>query len=879
MPSSLIIAFGAALASSAAVEAGLVLAGGFGAALVGAAAAVGLGSVFSRMAKTDLANDSKSSLSTGRDPVAPWQWIYGETRVGGTITFLAAGESPFGEINGVLHMVITLAGHDVESIGDIYFNDEKVTLDGQGFVISGQWAGQWVIVTKALGNESVQPFPLLVASNVGWTDAHRQNGKAKIYLWMRWNQNVFARGVPKITAVVKGRKVYDPRSGLTAWSDNWALCISDWLTNDQVGIGVDYAAEMDEPQLIAAANTCDEAVALAAGGTEKRYTMNGAMQVGGSARDTLGRLNTAANGIVRFIGGKWKIYPAVYSSPSITLTNDDLRGSLHVMPRVSKRDLCNQVKGLYSGPDNLWQPTDFPPVTNATYLAEDQGEELWRELDLQFTNSTSMAQRIAKIELERVRQQILVEWPGKLGCYRLQPGNTVMVTLTRYGWSSKVFEVVSTKLAFEQADDGMTVGCDLVLRETASAVYDWNSGEETAVDPAPDTNLPDAFNVSAPGVPVITEALYETRDGRGVAAKAIMAWGAAADAFVRAYQPEFRAVGATAYSVLPRTEGLTADVLDVAAGRYDFRVKAINQLGVSSDYATTLNAEIIGLGDIPADPVIRGFQAGGDGITGILTLEPHPALDVRRGGRWRIRHTEGDTPDPVTAWAFSVSIGDAEGYSGDQTIIQLPLKNGSYLVKAEDAVGTQSTGFVFIVVKQASVHLFTLTNTVTEDPSFTGTKVAVVAVDSLLKLEGAGLVDDIPDWDSISSLDNYGGVDAAGTYTFANRFNFGAVSRRRITTEIQGQTVNVNDLIDDRLDNIDDWLDFDGSLGGGSTDAWVEMRETDTDPAGAPVWSVWKRLDTAAVEAWAVELRLQIISSDAAYNMHINTLRATAESV
>ena len=51
--------------------------------------------------------------------------------------------------------------------------------------------------------------------------------------------------------------------------------------------------------------------------------------------------------------------------------------------------------------------------------------------------------------------------------------------------------------------------------------------------------------------------------------------------------------------------------------------------------------------------------------------------------------------------------------SGDLvfTAGQLPLKDGAYLVKAEDAVGTQSTGFAFIVVKQASVHAFSLTNT------------------------------------------------------------------------------------------------------------------------------------------------------------------------
>jgi hypothetical protein len=31
---------------------------------------------------------------------------------------------------------------------------------------------------------------------------------------------------------------------------------------------------------------------------------------------------------------------------------------------------------------------------------------------------------------------------------------------------------------------------DLVLRETASGVFDWSSGEETAIDLAPNTMLP-----------------------------------------------------------------------------------------------------------------------------------------------------------------------------------------------------------------------------------------------------------------------------------------------------------------------------------------------------------------------------------------------------
>lgn len=705
-------AFFVALASYVVPSAFALEVGTLAFALVGAATALTVSSIFARANAPDaLKDNSKASLSTGRDPVAPWQWIYGETRVGGAITFIATSESPepFFEINGVLNMVITLAGHEVDSIVDVYANDEKLTLDANGVVTSGIFAtfisgdgSTWMIVKKALGNETTQPFPLLVAQNCGWTDAHRQNGRAKIYVWMRFHRDIFARGVPKFTAVVRGRKVFDPRSGLTAWSDNPALCNSDWLTN-AVGLGCVYANEIDNAQLIAAANTCDEAVSLAAGGTEKRYTMNGAFQVGGAPRDTLGRLLTAMNGAARFIGGRWKLYPAAYVAPTITLTVDDLRGALHIMPRVSRRDLCNGVKGIYQSPDNLWQPTDFPAVTNATYLADDQGERIWRELDLPFTDSTAMAQRIAKIELERVRQQISVEWPGKLTCYRLQPGDTVMVTLSRYGWSSKVFEVVATKLAFEGDADGISVGCDLVLRETASAVYDWNSGEETTVDPAPDTDLPDPFNVDDPinvAASSGTDELLIAGDGT-IISRIRVRWDVARDAFVTSggrvvvqYKKQAEdgwldgtgvAGDATQVFLQPVEDGAT----------YNVRVAFANQLGVRSHFIQ-VDHTVVGKTEPPAD--VTGFSVNGS------TLTWSPVTDPDLWG-YRLRFQAGTS----RSWGDAVWL---HGQGNEQQDVlttppfTLPSNIGVgaavLLCKAVDLTGNESLNVAELVVNLGS---------------------------------------------------------------------------------------------------------------------------------------------------------------------------------
>ena len=44
------------------------------------------------------------------------------------------------------------------------------------------------------------------------------------------------------------------------YTENWALCVADYLCNEEFGLGCVYETEIDEEQLIAAANICDEPV-------------------------------------------------------------------------------------------------------------------------------------------------------------------------------------------------------------------------------------------------------------------------------------------------------------------------------------------------------------------------------------------------------------------------------------------------------------------------------------------------------------------------------------------------------------------------------------------------------------------------------------------
>jgi hypothetical protein len=68
---------------------------------------------------------------TQTSSVADRQIVYGESKVYGVRVF----DATTGDSNQYLHRVLALTGHEIDSFGDIYINDNKVSqIDANGFV-------------------------------------------------------------------------------------------------------------------------------------------------------------------------------------------------------------------------------------------------------------------------------------------------------------------------------------------------------------------------------------------------------------------------------------------------------------------------------------------------------------------------------------------------------------------------------------------------------------------------------------------------------------------------------------------------------------------------------------------------------------------------
>lgn len=624
-----------------------------------------------------------------RSAVQPHRIIYGTCMVSGPLIY---GPS-CGENNKYIYLVVVLAAHEVEEIGDVYLGDTLSTDDRFKVVTpeqpeEGYWQGggdmepvyyvtrpykaavshDYVTITKHLGaSDQAADAALIADTNGEWTAQHHTlSGRAYVVVRLEWNPDIFPTGIPNIKAVVKGKKVYDPRSSTTAWSDNWALCVRDYLTSAS-GLRC-TASDVDDTQTIAAANICDEAVALAGGGTEPRYTMNGTFTLDQTPVEIMRKLLTAAAGHVIWSQGAYQIHPAAWQTPVKTLTESDLAGDISIQPIIGLKDRCNTIRGTFVDPAKAWQPTDFPIVKNSTALTRD-GRELVQNIELPFTTSAATSQRIAKIHLERQLQEINVTIPCKLTAFTIQPGDVIGVTIARLGWSSKYFRVTGWNLT----DRGEV---QLQLREDDSTVYDWNSGMETVIDPAPDTNLPSPWVVAPPANITVTETLVRGNVPSIIINRTTLAW-TSAEATSGEYDVQINGI----YHATVRDPGIIIDNLDPRL--YEFSVRARNSMGVSSGW-TYKQHTLVGKTAPPADVpwcVVQGRRVDFGSVTDLDLAGYEVRYQIGYLVRW---DTASKAHDGLTNSPFVMP--------------PLPPNTYTIMVKAVDTTGNYSLNPVFGLV-------------------------------------------------------------------------------------------------------------------------------------------------------------------------------------
>lgn len=796
------------------------------------------------------------------------QIIYGETRVAGARVF----DSSTGADNTFLHRVVVFAGHEVEEFAEVYLNDYLLTVNlTTGAVTSATNGNETtsrfnsnVRIIARNGTDDQEAIPEMVAEIPEWTAAHRLRGLAYLYIRLQFSQDVFPNGVPEITATIKGRKVYDPRTLTTAWSDNPALCLRDYLTQD---FGLQSPdSEVDDVVIAAAANICDETVE-----GETRYTCSGAFLTDAAPADVLDNMLTSMGGLLWHAQGAWRMKPAYYATPVLTLDEGDLRSGLKVQTRVPRRDNFNTVRGVWRGPESNWQETDYAPVSETAFVTADGGVERAADVNLPFATSHLAAQRIARIALRQQREQVTISGTFGLRAFAVQVGDVVQINNSRLGWVNKTFEVV--RWTFGLTDD-MALEVQMSLRETSADVYTDVPGE---VFEQNNTTLISPYDVPPPGITLDTALRVINEQVAGVL---IISLTGGNSGFRERFEVEYKPSAEPDWIFVGSSDDRRFEVPLIADGLYDVRARSVNTLGVRGPYNTVENWFAAPFAEPPA--TVQNFTGNVVGNSLHLTWDAVPDLDL---SHYKIRYAS-----ETSGAEYQNAVDLVLKVARPGVAVTVPARTGTYFIKAVDKLGNVSTAASSFVVSTNIVQVENLNvvETVVESPDFAGATDGVVRTEDdgapYITLDTSNLFDSATgDFDDAPGLFDGGGtggaVASSGTYQFDNIVDLGEVYTSRVQVDLETLFLDyvntfdsVDGLFDARLGTFDgDPSQFD------LTSVVAQVSYTDDDPLGTPAWSAWQNVSVSDITARAFRFRVVLSTQSTAAAPAVTMLSATVD--
>jgi hypothetical protein len=528
--------------------------------------------------RPNLTTSTPQSQATINQSTGPRVRGYGRALLGGTRAF-------FDSKSGILYQVVMMHSGEIDAFENFMVGDATVALNGDGDVTNLNMT--WTI-------DSTTVYGVRIRSHTGsdgqaadammlgewptvWTSNHRLRGIA--YYVARFRSapaEIYQRVYPDgyntpVRALARLSKVYDPRTETTAWSENAALCILDYLTHpDGYNRSID---DIDLPSFEAFADICDQAIALAAGGTEPRYRMDGVYGLNDDPQDVLSKMRATCDAeLYQTADGKFAIRGGVWQAPTVTIRDSDIL--THSMEQGNNRfSAFNELKIVHTSEDHGYQSMEATPWEDL----DDQADRgvLSSSLTLDMVPSATQARRLAKIHIAKANP----EWKGtivaNLSALDALGERTVRLVLPELGIDDAFFVA-----GFSIRPD--LTGVEISVMSINEASYTWTTAEEGEAAPIPEDTSPDET------YPVPEPVLSEL-DGM------ITATVSAIDRDDLVLHAQIRAGAGSLWQEM-ETDGLTAvygPVAPASTTTYQVRARWTGPLGAAGDWSAIEDIEIV----------------------------------------------------------------------------------------------------------------------------------------------------------------------------------------------------------------------------------------------------------------------------------------------
>ena len=536
--------------------------------------------------------------------------VYGKQKVGAIKVHKYVTDRSGGVTNEFLHIICVLCEGEIEAVDELFFDD--VSENDSRFRKDG--TERYFTKSIHLGGADQIADAAAVAAIPNWTNTHRLRGLAYVYIRLEIDsdQTVW-RGEPAITAIVRGKKILDTRSGLVAYSNNPSMCTRDYIVNSIYGKGL-VASRLDDALFNSAADFCDQTTSVtrtlsrsfydevdrefvnAPPTTQTlqitRFTCNLVIDTGRTVFQNTQELLGTFRGI---LPPTFNTGPTVedIGPPVVNIDADDIVGSISV-DTGTINDRKNRIVVRFPSEladfeyDEAFYPIDTDPI-RATWLEEDGDVNLEGVFTFNGISNKAEALQAAEIIAKRSRFNIVVNLSLQPEFIVYDVAQIISMTDETHGWIEKPFRI-NRKVITE---DGLV---RVTLAEHEDSIYPWSG--RSYDDRQGGTNLGNPEVVDAPTNVLLLPDNTLTTTGA-------LTWEYATNAFVR----RFNVVISKTINSDGSTTGLPQVIIDVDvfdrsyivptldSGTYAFSIFAISTIGIRSP-ATVF----IGLLDSPTAP-------------------------------------------------------------------------------------------------------------------------------------------------------------------------------------------------------------------------------------------------------------------------------------